>query len=66
MLTGLSCTHNTIKPEPIQCLLSAFNQFSKGEFLLIFKNMLDGHQAIFKKLRATTVSLEKSVITVKG
>lgn len=27
--TGLSCTHNTIKPEPVQCSLSNFQQFSK-------------------------------------
>lgn len=28
--------------------------------------MLDGHQAIFKKLKATSVSLDKTVITAKG
>lgn len=28
--------------------------------------MLDGHQAIFKKMKATSVSLEKSVITKNG
>lgn len=28
--------------------------------------MLDGHQAIFKKMKATSVSLEKCVVTVSG
>jgi hypothetical protein len=28
--------------------------------------MLDGHQAIYKKLKATSVSLDKSFITAQG
>ena len=28
--------------------------------------MLNGHQAIFKKMKATSVSLEKCVVTIKG
>jgi hypothetical protein len=28
--------------------------------------MLDGHQAIYKKLKATSVSLDKIFITLKG
>jgi hypothetical protein len=28
--------------------------------------MLDGHQSIFRKLKATTVSLDKCVITASG
>lgn len=28
--------------------------------------MLEGHQAIFKKMKATSVSLEKCVVTVSG
>lgn len=34
--------------------------------LYILKNMLDGHQAIFKKMKATSVSLEKCVVTPEG
>jgi hypothetical protein len=30
--------------------------------LLILKGMLDGHQAIFNKMKATSVSLEKTVV----
>jgi hypothetical protein len=28
--------------------------------------MLDGHQAIYKKLKATSVSLEKTLISTNG
>lgn len=34
--------------------------------LYILKNMLEGHQAIFKKMRATSVNLEKCVVTPEG
>jgi hypothetical protein len=33
---------------------------------MILKAMLDGHQAIFKKLKATSVSLDKSFISLNG
>jgi hypothetical protein len=64
--TGLAFTRKTIKPEPVKCQLNTLTQLSREELLLVLRHMLDGHQSIFKKLRATSVSLEKSVITAEG
>ncbi len=34
--------------------------------MYIFKNLLEGHQAIFKKMKATSVSLEKCIVNMDG
>jgi hypothetical protein len=57
IITGFPCIHNIIKPEPIFGKLNSFQHFSKEYLLLILKKMLEGHQAIFKKMKATSVSL---------
>jgi hypothetical protein len=47
-------------------LNSPVNQLTKHDLLLVLRAMLDGHQAILKKLKATTVGLDKTFVTKEG
>lgn len=42
------------------------NNLSKEQVILVVNSLLDGHQAIYRKLGATSVSLDKAGITKNG
>ena len=59
-------TSCTIAIENIDQKLSQVGSLANEEVLLVMKTLLDGHQAIFKKMGATSISMDKIGLNSDG